>query len=132
MELEKGLEVRATHLEHFVSMILNPFFSPINRQPKNMGKGFEPHNLIKKASYPKRVSCFFWSWKRDSNPRLSHYEWDTLPSELFQRMFNVMIIQQKEYSCQYIKIRIIMLIFYEICNIIYLINLRRKVFASEP
>jgi len=47
-------------------------------------------------------------------------------------MFNVMIIQQKEYSCQYIKIRIIMLIFYEICNIIYLINLRRKVFASEP
>lgn len=28
---------------------------------------------------------FTWSWKWDSNPRLPHYEWGTLPAELFQQ-----------------------------------------------
>ena len=47
------------------------------------GRGVEVARKLQKNPEVKfRVLCFAWSGKRDSNPRLSAWEADTLPTEL--------------------------------------------------
>ena len=59
----------------------NTFFR--NEYKRGFGKILQNHRRYKKWERPRPFPKFFWSGKRDSNPRPSAWEADALPTELF-------------------------------------------------
>src|SRR5687768_6699114 len=50
--------------------------------------------------------AYFWSWRRDSNPRPADYKSAALPTELCQRQFlNSLITKTQAASCRVIFVR---------------------------